>query len=60
MGYEQYPLNHAAADNFWDTDSEHLWFRLSSRKLQALSESVANYLLRPLFGYLKLRHSSKY
>ena len=49
-----------AADNFWRNDSEQLWFRLSSDKLVALVQSVANFSLRPLRQIEKSMNSSKY
>ena len=49
-----------AADNFWRNDSEQLWFRLSSDKLVALVQSVANFPLRPLRQIEKSMNSSKY
>ena len=36
------------ADNFWNNASELLWSRLSSDKLEALVEPVANLSLGPL------------
>ena len=38
-----------AADNFWKKGSQQLWFRLSSDKLVALVEPVANFPLRSLW-----------